>query len=169
MKRTLVTIAALAVASMTAASALASSPSTGVMLIRHQTQGCHAWSVSGGPFAASQTVLMSRGGSLTVQNYDVMPHLLVHTGGPAAKIVNVKGSMMGSAAGATMGGNGMGMSVKVGTTAKAGLMNYMGATTKVTFPKSGTYTFTTKPGEDYMTGIKTTGEDNVLKVTVVVA
>lgn len=169
MKRTLVTIAALAVASMTAASALASAPNTGVILIRHQTQGCHAWSVNGGPFAASQTVLMSRGGSLTVQNYDVMPHLLVQTGGPTAKIVNVKGSMMGSAAGAMMGKTGMGMSVKVGAAARAGLMNYMGATTKVTFPKSGTYTLQTKPGEDYMPGVKTTGEDNVLKLTVVVA
>ena len=36
------------------------------------------------------------------------------------------------------------------------------------FAKAGVYTFTTKAGEDYMKGIKTIGEDNVLKLKVTV-
>jgi hypothetical protein len=48
-------------------------------------------------------------------------------------------------------------------------MARMGARTKVTFTKAGTYRFTTKVGEDYMKGVKTVGEDNVLKLTVVVS
>ena len=47
-------------------------------------------------------------------------------------------------------------------------MSHMGATTTVKFPHAGTYVFTTKPGEDYMKGVMTTGEDNVLTLKVVV-
>ena len=47
----------------------------------------------------------------------------------------------------------------------------MGASLKVTFTQPGVYHFTTKPGEDYpgMNGMKTIGEDNVLRLTVVVS
>jgi hypothetical protein len=45
----------------------------------------------------------------------------------------------------------------------------MGASLKITFTKPGVYHFTTKPGEDYMAGMKTIGEDNVLKLTVIVS
>jgi hypothetical protein len=38
----------------------------------------------------------------------------------------------------------------------------------VTFPAAGTYVLSTKAGEDYMKGIKTIGEDNTLKIRVVV-
>jgi hypothetical protein len=51
----------------------------------------------------------------------------------------------------------------------AGMMARMGASAKVTFTKPGVYKFTTKVGEDYMSGVKTTGEDNVLKLTVTVS
>ena len=44
----------------------------------------------------------------------------------------------------------------------------MGATAKITFTHPGSYRFTTRPGEDYMKGIKTIGEDNVLRLTVTV-
>jgi hypothetical protein len=47
-------------------------------------------------------------------------------------------------------------------------MKHMGATLKLTFPHAGTYRFTTKAGEDYMKGVKTIGEDNVLTLTVTV-
>ena len=40
---------------------------------------------------------------------------------------------------------------------------------KVTFSKAGVYKLTTKPGEDYMKGMKTIGEDNVLRLTVKVS
>jgi plastocyanin len=45
----------------------------------------------------------------------------------------------------------------------------MGASLEVTLTKPGVYRFTTKPGEDYMSGVKTIGEDNVLRLTVVVS
>jgi plastocyanin len=48
-------------------------------------------------------------------------------------------------------------------------MSHTGATAKVTFSKKGTYRFTTKPGEDYMQGVKTIGEDNILRLTVTVS
>jgi hypothetical protein len=47
-------------------------------------------------------------------------------------------------------------------------MNHVGAHAYVTFKHAGVYRFTTKPGEDYMKGMKTIGEDNVLGLTVVV-
>jgi plastocyanin len=48
-------------------------------------------------------------------------------------------------------------------------LKHMGATLSVTLTKPGIYHFTTKPGEDYMAGMKTIGEDNVLRLTVVVS
>ena len=50
-----------------------------------------------------------------------------------------------------------------------GSMTHMGATARVSFPAKGTYVFTTKAGEDYMKGMKTIGEDNVLRLVVTVA
>ncbi len=49
---------------------------------------------------------------------------------------------------------------------KHAAMNRMGAIATVTFLKSGTYVFTTKAGEDYMAGVKTTGPDNILSLVV---
>jgi hypothetical protein len=48
-------------------------------------------------------------------------------------------------------------------------MNHMAASVKVRFAHAGTYRFTTKAGEDYMKGMKTIGEDNVLTLKVVVS
>ena len=48
-------------------------------------------------------------------------------------------------------------------------LGHPGATLKITFTKPGVYHFTTKAGEDYMAGVKTIGEDNVLKLTVTVS
>lgn len=48
-------------------------------------------------------------------------------------------------------------------------MSHIGAKAQVTFPHTGTYTFTTRAGEDYMKGVKTIGADNALKLTVTVA
>jgi hypothetical protein len=47
-------------------------------------------------------------------------------------------------------------------------MGKMAASLKLTLLHPGTYHFTTKPGEDYMSGVTTSGEDNVLRLTVVV-
>ena len=50
-------------------------------------------------------------------------------------------------------------------------MNHMSAQAKVVFAKKGTYTFTTKAGEDYpmMGEMKTVGKDYVLRLTVTVS
>lgn len=48
-------------------------------------------------------------------------------------------------------------------------MKHMGASAHVVFGAKGTYVFTTKPGEDYMKGVTTMGEDNVLRLVVTVS
>jgi plastocyanin len=129
-------------ATLVIASAASAAPSPGhaSLLIRHQVQGCHSWSIDHGAFKASQSLKLHRGATLTLTNDDVMPHKLVLTSGPALTIAHPT-------------------------------LNHMGASLKVTLTHPGTYRFTTKPGEDYPTmgGMKTTGEDNVLKLTVVVS
>ena len=45
------------------------------------------------------------------------------------------------------------------------MMARMGAEVKLSFSRTGVYRFTTKAGEDYMPGMKTVGEDNVLHLT----
>jgi plastocyanin len=130
---------ALAVAlGLAGAASAASSAGHASLLIRHQTHGCHAWSLNGGAFKASQSITLRRGGWLTVTDNDVMSHRLIETSGPALRIANAT-------------------------------LSHTGATLKVTFTKAGIYHFTTKAGEDYMSGIKTIGEDNVLRLTVVVS
>jgi plastocyanin len=125
------TVAAVAVSGI----ASAAPASRASVVIRHQTHGCHAWSVNGGAYKATQAITLRGGATLSVTNNDVMPHTLVQTSGPAVVIPNAK-------------------------------MGHMSATTKVVFSHAGTYRFTTKPGEDYMSGVKTTGPDNVLRLTV---
>jgi hypothetical protein len=135
-KRTLTSLAAVVAVTLAVASlAAAALPGSAGVLIRHQVRGCHAWSVNGGPFAASHTISLARNASLTVTNNDVMPHKLVQVSGPAAVLKRVS-------------------------------MSHMGATATVRFPSVGVYRFTTKAGEDYMAGMKTIGEDNVLVLVV---
>jgi plastocyanin len=128
---------------LAAAAALAGSasaaPGNASVLIRHQVRGCHSWSVNGGTFKAGQSVTLARGASLTVTNNDVMPHTLVLTSGPALHLTH------------------------------AATLNHMGATVTIKLAKPGVYRFTTKPGEDYMSGMKTIGKDNVLTLKVVVS
>jgi hypothetical protein len=143
MKRLLVlmlaSLAGVGVSATLGSAASAKAPRTAKIVIRHQLRGCHSWSVNGGPYRAAQSLSLARGGTITVVDNDVMPHQLVKTSGPAVKFV-------GSAK-----------------------LSKIGASTKVVFAKAGTYRFTTKVGEDYMKGVKTIGEDNVLRLTVKVA
>jgi hypothetical protein len=149
-KRMLTSLTAMSAALLTAASVAAAAPGSASILIRHQTRGCHAWAVNGGAFKASQTLSLARNGSVTITNNDMMPHTLVQLSGPSARFKALPTPM------------GMGMKGHFGPATMA----HMGAATKVTFPAAGTYVFTTKAGEDYMPGIKTVGEDNVLKLVV---
>jgi plastocyanin len=84
-------------------------------------------------------VKLARGGSIRFTNNDVMPHKLVKLSGKAVTFTGKPN------------------------------MNHTSATLRVTFPKAGVYTFVTKAGEDYMQGVKTVGEDNVLRLRVTVS
>ncbi|HVH50895.1 MAG TPA: hypothetical protein VM690_02025 [Gaiellaceae bacterium] len=53
-------------------------------------------------------------------------------------------------------------------TMRAPHMAKIGAQAAMTFTKPGSYVFGTKAGEDYMSGVKTIGPDNVLKLVVIV-
>jgi plastocyanin len=128
--------AGVALTGTNATHAAAKQPAHATVMIRHQLHGCHAWSVNGGAFKAKQAVRLARGGTITFVDNDVMPHTLIQTGGPAVHYT-------GRAA-----------------------MRHMGATVRATFARSGAYRFTTKAGEDYMAGVKTIGEDNVLRLVV---
>jgi hypothetical protein len=138
-KRTRIAIAALAVAGIAAGSAFAHSPQP-KLTISHQMRGCHTWSFAGGPSKASLKITLARGATLKVIDNDVMPHKLVQLAGPKAKLFSPA-------------------------------MRHMSAQAKIVFPKKGTYRFTTKAGEDYpnMSMMKTTGEDYVLRLVVVVS
>jgi plastocyanin len=105
--------------------------------IRHQTRGCHSWSINGGAGRASLTTTLARGGTIRFVNDDVMSHKLIKTSGPSVRYV-------GSPS-----------------------MRHMSASVSVKFAKAGTYRFTTKAGEDYPgIHVKTIGEDHVLHLVV---
>ena len=76
--------------------AAASAPGHASILIRHETHGCHAWSVNGGAFTAKHSITLRRGGWLTVTDNDVMSHRLVQTSGPALRIANATLKHMGA-------------------------------------------------------------------------
>jgi plastocyanin len=106
--------------------------------IRHQVRGCHNWAVNGGAYRPAQHIRLARGGTVTFVNNDVMPQRLVQKSGPAVRYVGKPN------------------------------MNHSAASVKVVFKRAGVYRFTTKAGEDYVKGVKTIGEDNVLTLKVVV-
>jgi plastocyanin len=145
MKRLTITFSALAVAGLVAASAVAATQQGATpakaasVLIRHQLHGCHAWSLDGGAFAASHSLSLRAGGTITFTNNDVMAQRLVELSGRTVLYAGNKA------------------------------LNKPGAVVRVTFTKPGRYVFGTKPGEDYMQGVKTIGEDNVLKLVVTVS
>lgn len=139
MKRLLTSLIGLAVLVLVAAAvAVAAAPRSATVSIRHQVQHCHAWSFDGGAFAAAASGAVAKGGKITVTNNDVMSHTLFQKSGP-------KAVLQGNPA-----------------------MAHMGAKIKVVFPAAGVYVFGTKPGENYMKGVKTVGEDNVLTLKITV-
>lgn len=147
MKRLLIILSGLTVCTgLTAGVALTESqhvtkaPAKAAVTIRHQTRGCHSWSINGGAGRVSLTTTLARRGTIRFVDNDVMPHKLVKTSGPAVRYV----------------GNPS--------------MRHMSASVSVTFARAGTYRFTTKAGEDYPgVHVKTIGEDNVLHLVVKVA
>ena len=165
MKPATTTLAALGVGAllaMGAPAALATPAAT--LTISHQLRGCHAWSLDGGRDRVAQTLHLRRGSTLAVVDYDVMPHRLLQLAGPSVRMRNLPAS-----SGMPMMGPGTsGMPMMGSQSAGPGMMNGMGAATRVAFARPGVYRFTTRPGEDYMAGVKTIGPDNRLRLTVVV-
>jgi len=165
MKARTTTLAALGVGALLAVgapAALATPPAT--LTIHHQLRGCHAWSLNGGRDAVAQTLHVRRGAALTVVDYDIMPHRLLQLAGPSVRMHNLPAS-----SGMPMMGPGTsGMPMMGSRSAHPGMMAGMGASTRVAFTRRGVYRFTTRPGEDYMPGVKTVGPDNTLRLTVVV-
>jgi plastocyanin len=142
MKRLLIILAGFSLSvGLTAALAVAGNEKAATakkasVVIRHQVHGCHSWAVNGGAYRTNQKVTLRVGATMTVTNNDVMPHKLVRLSGPALRISGAR-------------------------------MNHMSATSKVVFSHAGTYRLGTKAGEDYPgMDMKTTGEDNVLRMTV---
>jgi plastocyanin len=153
LKRTIPLLTLLVLAGvLTALAPAATSHNQASLVIRHQTRGCHAWSLDRGAFKASQIVYLQRGATIDVTNNDVMPHRLVVMSGPAVRFTRVSQGMEGA-----MGLKG---------TFPPAMLAHMGAESKITFTKPGLYHLTTKPGEDYMQGMKTVGPDNTLRLTV---
>ena len=106
--------------------------------IQHQTHGCHSWTVGNSAVYPSHTLRVHAGTAFTITNNDVMPQKLVQLAGPRLVLHSSQ-------------------------------MGHMGATMTLTLRTPGTYRFTTKPGEDYPgVHVKTIGEDNVLRLMVVV-
>jgi plastocyanin len=136
----MIRLASLAVAAAVVFAGTASAHAPKTITIRHQMRGCHTWSFAKGPYKATLKIRVDGDATLRFVNNDVMPHKLLQLAGPKTAI------------------------------AKAN-MSRMGAVAVVMFPRAGVYRFTTKFGEDYpsMGEMKTIGEDNVLRLTVVVS
>ncbi len=156
MKRTMLSsILAVAAATLITGSALAAGQQGSSLTISHVVKGCHTWALNGSAARVSQIIKLKPGQALTITNNDVMPHQLSKTAGTASFALKLlKPGVLSTG------------------TLKApyatGMMPHVGSVLRVTFPKAGVYFFTTKAGEDYMRNVKTVGEDNVLKLKVIV-
>jgi hypothetical protein len=139
MKFKRLSIAAIGLAAGALAGSALAAPHGATLTIRHQARGCHSWSFDNHQWTPTQKITLARGARLTVVDNDVMPHILVQLTGPKAHLVSPA-------------------------------MRKLGAHAQVTFPAKGVYVLGTKAGEDYprMSGMKTVGEDNVLRLVVTV-
>ena len=138
--KSIIRFGAVAIAAAAVFTSTASAHMSTTVTIRHQMRGCHAWAVANGPYKASLKLRVDRDARLVFVNNDVMPHKLVQIAGPKARLSKAN-------------------------------MNRISAKAFVSFTKKGVYRFRTKAGEDYpsMDGMKTIGEDNVLRLTVTVS
>ena len=152
MKRFVLWAAAAGVAAVLVAPlSAAPPPDSASMLIRHQLRGCHTWALNGGAYRAELDVRLARGGSVTITNNDPMVHKLIRTQGPAVRM-------------RTMPHQHMKM-VGLHRVTGPGVMNHMGAALRVTFPRAGTYRFTTEDLGDYFE-LESLGHHNHLKLVV---
>lgn len=143
--------AASAAAALLVPSSAAAPPGSASILIRHQLRGCHTWSLNGGAYRAELDLRLARGGTVTITNNDPMVHKLVRERGPAVRVRTVSHDHM--------------KMVGLHRITGPGVMNHMGAALRVTFPRAGTYRFTTKDLGDYFE-LKSAGEHNHLMLVV---
>jgi len=113
-------------------------PKTVTVTIQHARKGCHTWAIGKGQQKAAVRTAVARGTALVFVNNDVMPHKVVKKSGPAVVFSGNPG------------------------------LNKAAAHVKVVLAKPGVYTFSTVAGEDWVKGVETVGEDNVLKLVVTV-
>ena|SRR5438445_1131701 len=66
--------------------AVAPAAGTTTITISHQMRGCHAWSVNNGPMRTSLAVNLKAATTVKFVNNDIMPHMLVQTGGPTLRL-----------------------------------------------------------------------------------
>ena len=101
-KRTTLLLA-LAASLVAAGAATAGAGSTNASVqIRHQVHGCHAWSVNGDAFKASQPIKLRHGARLTVTNNDVMPHTFRPTAARPLRIPHATLGHMGASVTVTL-------------------------------------------------------------------
>jgi len=151
MKRLVLLTSLAALAATLASASLAAAPRSAAVTIRHQTRGCHTWSLNRGPYKTAIDARLARGGSITVTNNDLMVQKLILTSGPPVLMSHVPHQHM------------MGPSMPRFT--GRGVMKHMRESVKVTFSRPGVYRFTTEDLGDYMM-LKTSGEDNHLFLIV---
>jgi hypothetical protein len=114
-------------------------PRSASVVIEHVTRGCHAMLVNGATQATPTATIRLGTGG--------MLHVTDNDVMPH-RLVQLAGPAVGFTGAA---------------------MSHMGAQSTVMFPHAGTYSLTTKAGEDYSPGIQTIGPDNTLRLKVVVA
>jgi len=151
MKRYAILAAAVGVAAALAAPSTAAAPGSASIMIRHQLRGCHTWSLNGGPYRAELGVRVARGGSITITNNDPMVHKLIRESGAAVQMRTISHDHM--------------KMVGLHRITGPGVMSHMGAAVKITFPRAGTYRFTTEDLGDYFE-LKTVGHHNHLLLVV---
>jgi plastocyanin len=83
--------------SATAAPARTAPPTTAHVMIEHAMRGCHDLAVNGGSAnSPNATLKLAVGGTMYVQDNDVMPHTLYLRSGPQPQFVTPKMSHMGA-------------------------------------------------------------------------
>jgi plastocyanin len=118
---------------------LAARPRSAAIMIDHVTRGCHTLDVNGSGRLSPRATIHLAAGGVLRMQNN---DVMPHT-------LVVAGGRQATLVGAAMG--------------------HMGAKSTVTFAAAGTYVLTTKPGDDYMKGVTTTGPDNTLRIKVIVA
>ena len=90
MTKILLTIAGVAATAAAVAGTAGSAPPAKKLTIQHVVRGCHVWS-DGSRRAATMSVALRRGGTLTIVDMDIDPHQLVQVSGPR---LGLRGHMM---------------------------------------------------------------------------